>query len=561
MPLRRLLILPLSLLAAPLLAVPTSVAHADDAGGGPDENIDVATPTEPPGDSRPAVRGTTPEPRTQVGELTILAESTLATRVDIDDFSYDRLELEGTAREVCAGRILDGTLWAFYEVTGRFGGSAGTMYVCRERWDAANDPDCNGTVVNPATNPSFHSTCWSNHAKGRAFDVMVGRSGSGYNTWRGIQIVNWLLASDQHGNVNANARKLGVQQLLFADRCWNSDGDRGLASWSELRQCGIGHHDHVHADMTIAGSNGNVSYWGATPQVSARIDTQVFWDINSDWRQAVSWWNTRATDEEGLTLGKYDRMYVGDFDADGLEDETFLFDLQTGDWAVKNWNDGDALTARIGNWRGGFDWFVVGDFNRDGYTNDLFAWNRSTGRWGLHSFNNYEPRGRNNGYWSTGYEQAIAADLNGDGFVNDTMLWDRHTGKWVAFSWQGFRSTYRAMGYFGTATDTITVGDFSAGGDRDELLLWDRNHGNYIVQHWEHWRPRTKHPGRGWSVTFDRTVAFDYDSDGRRDDLFLYDTATGRWTIYSFHRNVGTFRTREVWLGGYDIIIAGSFLN
>jgi hypothetical protein len=54
---------------------------------------------------------------------------------------------------------------------------------------------------------------------------------------------------------------------------------------------------------------------------------------------------------------------------------------------------------------------------------------------------------------------------------------------------------------------------------------------------------------------------FDYDSDGRRDDLFLYETGIGQWTIYSFHRNVGTFQTRDVLLDGYDFIVAGPFLN
>ncbi len=201
------------------------------------------------------------------GSFTVLAA---APRPFIDDFKYDELVLEGTAREVCAGRLLTGSGWTFNEIVSRFGGTAGTMYYCRERWDTANDPACNGQNGNPVTNPNFHSTCWSNHARGRAIDVMVGRSGGGYNTSRGLSIVNWLLARDANGNVNANARKLGIQQILFADRCWNSDGDRGIASWYAMRQCGIGHHDHVHLDLTINGANGNVSYWGAAPEVDGQ---------------------------------------------------------------------------------------------------------------------------------------------------------------------------------------------------------------------------------------------------------------------------------------------------
>ena len=125
----------------------------------------------------------------------------------IDDFVYTDLVLEGRRGEVCPGQIRSGTLRAFYEIVDRFGGQAGTMYYCRERWDAINDPDCNGTLVNPRSNPNFQSTCWSNHATGRAFDVMVGGSASsGYNRQRGLSIVNWLLATDAQNSTNANAR-------------------------------------------------------------------------------------------------------------------------------------------------------------------------------------------------------------------------------------------------------------------------------------------------------------------------------------------------------------------
>lgn len=157
----------------------------------------------------------------------------------IEDFRYDKLKTEGTAREVCAGRLRNGTQATFNEVVRRFGGFAGSMYVCRERWDVATNPDCNGTVVNPAASPNFHSTCWSTHAEGRAWDLMVGRVGSGYNRSRGIAVINWLLAPDSAGNVSARARRLGVQQILFADRCWNSDGDRGITTWHAMRECGI----------------------------------------------------------------------------------------------------------------------------------------------------------------------------------------------------------------------------------------------------------------------------------------------------------------------------------
>lgn len=480
----------------------------------------------------------------------------------IEDFRYDKLKTEGTAREVCPGRIGNGTLATFYEVQRRFGGTAGTMYACRERWDAANNPDCNGTVVNPAASPNFFSTCWSTHAAGRAWDLMVGRVGSGHNTSRGIAIVNWLLASDSAGNVNARARRLGVQQILFGDRCWNADGDRGIATWYAMRKCGIGHHDHVHVDMTNDGTAGNVSYWGATPRRPApKLDTTVFWDRHSAWQQTVSWRNLRATSEGGRRVhARYDRAFVGDFDRDGIEDEIFLWDTHTGVWLVQTWTNGGSATVSTGQWHRAFDEMIVGDWDGDGRVNDMFVWNSNTGKYGIQSWSNHRPSYRGQGYWSPGYEQVIAGDFDSNGLFNDLLLWDRDNGKWAAFSWHRFQSTYQALGYLSPGYDNIIVGDWDAGGNMDETLVWDRNTGKWIILSWSHHRPTYRRVGY-WSVIYDFALPGDFDTDGRVDDVFVYDTATGKWAIYSFHRYTASFRLAQDWLHGYDVISVGSFLD
>ena len=128
--------LALLVLLALVVLVPT-VARADtDYSGGPDENRDVPTPGAVPADTRPAELLTATA--TADSQMTIFAAA--AVRNPIDDFRYDALVLEGTAREVCAGRLLTGSGWTFNEIVGLFGGSAGTMYFCRERWDTATDP-------------------------------------------------------------------------------------------------------------------------------------------------------------------------------------------------------------------------------------------------------------------------------------------------------------------------------------------------------------------------------------------------------------------------------------
>ena len=64
---------------------------------------------------------------------------------------------------------------------------------------------------------------------GRAFDLMSTKA-------RGDAVVNWLLAPDANGNYSANARRLGVQQILWWDRCWNTDDDRGVVVGGEDAQ-------------------------------------------------------------------------------------------------------------------------------------------------------------------------------------------------------------------------------------------------------------------------------------------------------------------------------------
>ena len=439
-----------------------------------------------------------------------------------------------------------GSGWTFYEIVGRFGGTAGTMYSCRERWDTVNDPACNGQQANPVTSPNFFSTCWSNHAQGRAIDVMVGALGSGYNTSRGLNIVNWLLAPDAKGNVNSNARRLGIQQILFNDRCWNSDGDRGIASWSAMRECGIGHHDHVHIDLTFNGANGNVSYWGSAPLVEPKFDTQVFWEQSSAWREAISWFNLQSRSEEGLAVpSQYDQIVVGDFDRDGIQDETFLWDNQTGNWVIQYWNDGDSLNARIGTWSCYYDRILMADLDGDGYVNDMLLWDRDSGKTAIISWSNYSSYLHGFGYMAPGWEAIYPADLDGNGLVNDLLAFDRDAGKWSAYSWSGFHMTQKAVAYFPLGGDRVIFGDWSAGGDLDEMLLWDVDSGQWVLYSWAAFHPRYQRQGF-WSRAIDIAAPGDYDTDGRVDDLFIYDIGAGDWAIYSFHRNVPVQRTRVV---------------
>jgi hypothetical protein len=132
-------------------------------------------------------------------------------------------------------------------------------YACREIV-APGTPDCDGEWE-----PDY-STCWSTHAAGRAIDVMVGgelNSPTPEGVALGDEIVTWLLAA-RNGHGNYWARKMGIQQILWNDRCWSGQrqDDRYVMSAAEMRWCGIANHDnHVHLTLSNPGADGLTSWY------------------------------------------------------------------------------------------------------------------------------------------------------------------------------------------------------------------------------------------------------------------------------------------------------------
>jgi hypothetical protein len=132
-------------------------------------------------------------------------------------------------------------------------------YACREISDPGT-PDCDGEWE-----PDY-STCWSTHAAGRAIDVIVGgelNEPTPEGVALGDEIVTWLLA-ERNGYANYWARKMGIQQTLWNDRCWSGQraDDRGVTSADAMRWCGIANHDnHVHLTLSNPGADGLTSWY------------------------------------------------------------------------------------------------------------------------------------------------------------------------------------------------------------------------------------------------------------------------------------------------------------
>jgi hypothetical protein len=531
--------------AALVVADGSAAAEPDDDRGG---DSDIAVPISP---AELAAQEASVPPPPDVG----IPAATSA----IDDFLYSDLMREGTAAEVCHGGIRRGAMWTFRVLTARFGGSAGSMYVCRERWNAAEEPDCNGSIVDPVRQPDFYSTCWSNHAQGRAIDIMVGTDGDGYNSTRGRAIIRWLLAPDEAGNQNANARRLGVQQLLFEDRCWDSDGDRGIASWTQMRECGIGHFDHIHIDLTLPGATGNVSWWGARPRVAPKINSVLSWNRNNGVGRLRTFTNLRATAPRLSSWSKrWHDVVVGDWDGDRRVDDVLLWNGDTGEWAVRSYWRSRSRWRAGGRFTGGYDQLVAGDFNADGRRNELFLRRSASGAWQVQTWSGFSIRRRVKGHFRATHDELMAGDFDGNGVFNDLLLWNPSSGRWMVKRFRWLTPHHPSEGRWALGWDRVHVADLDSDGELDESLLWNRSTGRWVILDWVGHRPRTVRRG-AFSPAADDVVVADLDTDGRLDDAIVRDQQTGRFSIHKWHALQRRFIRTGRWSPGAERVVAGTW--
>jgi hypothetical protein len=462
--------------------------------------------------------------------------ATLAAQ-PLDDFRYDPQMTTGYARDVCYGRMRPGTARTFFELQRRFGGSAGTLYACRERWNAAEEPDCNGTLVSPTSNPDFFSTCWSNHAQGRALDLMS-------TTERGNAVVRWLLAPDARGNYSANARRLGVQQILWRDHCWNTDDDRGVLTVRRMRECGIGHFDHVHIDLTVAGAMGRTSYWGGTPRVS-RKHNGVFWwnDDTGGWRMQ-SWFNFRPTARNVGTFAPWwDLAVPGDWEKDGVDDDLLLWSRHTGRWAIRSWLHYHRRNVRAGTFSTVWDQLM---------------WDGDTGQWQVRSFSAVGTRVRTSGVWPTMFDTFRVGDFDEDNRQDELFVRDRQSGAYRIYSWNAFKPSLRRTATWRRAFDRFVVGDWDSDGELNDMLVLQSTTGSWKMMSWHDFRPTRRRAGT-WLPRFKQFAAADLDREGRVDDMLIRSPRSGRWQVIEWHYYRWHRRGDRVGAKRWDQLIPGQW--
>ena len=100
----------------------------------------------------------------------------------------------------------------------------------------------------------------SEHKEGRAWDWKV----SAYNAHQHAEanaLFRWLFATDEMGNRDAIARRLGLMYIVWDHHIWRAYD--AAAGWQPYHRA-EGHTDHVHFSFSRAGALKKTSFWHAS---------------------------------------------------------------------------------------------------------------------------------------------------------------------------------------------------------------------------------------------------------------------------------------------------------
>ncbi len=112
----------------------------------------------------------------------------------------------------------------------------------------------------------------SEHYEGRGWDWKLD-----YPHPAADALLAWLLATDEHGNKHAMARRLGIMYIVWGDKIWMAyAADQGwLPCAGTTYYCNpTTHFNHVHFSFTRAGAARQTSFWSPPPQPPAAPPTQ-----------------------------------------------------------------------------------------------------------------------------------------------------------------------------------------------------------------------------------------------------------------------------------------------
>ena len=102
------------------------------------------------------------------------------------------------------------------------------------------------------------SGSFSDHADGRAWDWHM-RADRPEDTAMVDRVLNWLLRTDERGNQNAVARRIGITYIIWNHQVYRVRSDN--AQWAPYTSTSDPHDTHVHFSFSVHGATQRTSWW------------------------------------------------------------------------------------------------------------------------------------------------------------------------------------------------------------------------------------------------------------------------------------------------------------
>jgi hypothetical protein len=228
---------------------------------------------------------------------------------------------------------------------------------------------------------------YSDHADGRAWDWHEIAS-SARDRARVDRVLNWLLRTDERGNRNAMARRIGITYIIWNHLYYRVGDDD--AHWVPYHGTSDPHDTHVHFSFSVAGATQQTSWWSergpltwtldALTDVSLTFGTGPARPVPGDWdgngHDSVGVYNPanrRFSVRNGLTSGAADLNTppIGPFGAIPFSgnwgrggDELGVYDPMTRQFSFYSVHGAQVRPTRTFGAPG--DLPIIGDWNGDG---------------------------------------------------------------------------------------------------------------------------------------------------------------------------------------------------
>jgi hypothetical protein len=123
----------------------------------------------------------------------------------------------------------------------------------------------------------------SEHKEGRALDYALAANNAAQRA-DATDLLNWMLATDRHGNRHANARRLGIMYIIWNRQIWKayqaSSGWQTYACDPTTTDSDDCHVRHIHFSFSWNGALKRTTWWTAA-------GTARFTDFNGDGKTDV----------------------------------------------------------------------------------------------------------------------------------------------------------------------------------------------------------------------------------------------------------------------------------